>query len=121
MLTFILNILPGDAEVNAKGGGSASTYILAGGLSVLIVGWGVLRYWLWTGRKPKSNEIPTPTIDRLNIQALSKITEQNDLPLETVDEPAPDDLLAVVPANAHLQKAPATPAVASPNPYSNKK
>ncbi len=98
-----------------------STYLFAGGLSLLIVGWAGLRYWLTVSGKSKHDEVSTPTIDRLNVQALNKITEQNQLPLESADEPAPDDLLAVVPKDAHMQKAPAKPSVVPPNPYAGGK
>ncbi len=120
MFVMMFDVYFGDASIKPSGGNSISTYFLAGGLSLLIVGWAALRYWLVVSRQSKHNEISTPTIDRLNVQALSQITDQNQLPLEPVDEPAPDDLLAVVPKDAHLQKAPDKPPVVPPNPYAGR-
>ena len=120
-MMLMLECLPGDAAVNPAGGTDVSTYLLAGGLSLLIVSWAALRYWLAISNKARHDEISTPTIDRLNVQALNRISDQQHLPLDPVDEPAPDDLLAVVPEDAHLQKSSTTPPAAPPNPYAAKK
>ena len=121
MMMLMSNFYSGDVSINPSGGSSMSTYLFAGGLALLIVGWAALRYWLTVSGKSKHDEVSTPTIDRLNVQALNKITEQNQLPLESTDEPAPDDLLAVVPKDAYMQKAPVKPPVAPSNPYAGRK
>ncbi|NNM87513.1 MAG: hypothetical protein HKL95_03240 [Phycisphaerae bacterium] len=115
-MMLMLNFSSGDAAINPHGGTDVSTYLLAGGLSLLIVSWAALRYWLAISKKARHDEISTPTIDRLNVQALSQITDQNQLPLEAVDEPAPDDLLAAVPQDAHLQNSSVAPRPGPTNP-----
>lgn len=115
-MMLMLNFSSVDASINPPGETDVSTYLLAAGLSLLIVSWAALRYWLAISKKSRHDEISTPTIDRLNVQALSRITDQNQLPLEPIDEPAPDDLLAAVPPDAHLQNSSATPPPAPTNP-----
>ncbi len=116
MMMLMTNFYLGDVSIKPSGGSSISTYLFGGGLALLIVGWAALRYWLTVSGKSKHDEVSTPTIDRLNVQALNQITEQNQLPLVSADEPAPDDLLAVVPKDAPMQKAPAKLPVVPPNP-----
>jgi hypothetical protein len=70
-------------------------------LTVLIVGWFVLRYWVNVQRQMVDN-VETPTIDRLNAKALDRmhniaLDEEEEIESEEQREAAPPDLLAVVP------------------------
>ncbi|NNM84719.1 MAG: hypothetical protein HKL96_03040 [Phycisphaerales bacterium] len=86
--------------------------ISGGALAFVVLVWFALRYWIASTRDPQINEIPTPTIDRMNHSALEKMrvqveaAEQGDempeeILAESVDEAAPDDLLQVVPEDEH--------------------
>ncbi len=72
--------------------------LVGGGVAALVIVWFALRYWIASTHDPKIKDIPTPTVDRLNTEAL----EHMDLDPEvqaalSASEPAPDDLLDLVP------------------------
>ena len=72
--------------------------LVGGGVAVLVLVWFALRYWITTTHDPNIKDIPTPTIDRLNQQALEHMDEDPEVRAALADsEPAPDDLLAFVP------------------------
>lgn len=72
--------------------------IVGGGVAVLVVVWFALRYWIATTQDPNIKDIPTPTIDRLNEQALEHMDMDPEVQAALADsEPAPDDLLDFVP------------------------
>ena len=86
--------------------------ISGGALAFVVLVWFALRYWIASTRDPYINEIPTPTIDRMNHSALEKMRVQveaaeqgGEIPeevlAESADEAAPADLLQVVPEDEH--------------------
>ena len=71
--------------------------IVGGGVAVLVVVWFALRYWIATTHDANIKDIPTPTIDRLNEQALEHMDLDPDVQAALADsEPAPADLLDFV-------------------------
>ena len=72
--------------------------IVGGGVAVLVVVWFALRYWIATTHDANIKDIPTPTIDRRNEQALEHMDLDPEVQAALADsEPAPDDLLDFVP------------------------
>ncbi len=74
-----------------------TTLLLAGLLTLMILGWFALRYWLGRNQDSSLAEIKTPTIDRLNAAALEKFDDPQAVARLAEDESAPADLLEVVP------------------------
>ena len=71
--------------------------IVGGGVAVLVVVWFALRYWIATTHDANIKDIPTPTIDRLNEQALEHMDLDPEVQAALADsEPAPADLLDFV-------------------------
>ncbi len=71
---------------------------VGGGVAVLVVVWFALRYWIATTHDPDIKDIHTPTIDRLNEEALDHMDLDPEVQAALADsEPAPDDLLDFVP------------------------
>ena len=72
--------------------------IVGGGVAVLVVVWFALRYWIAATHDANIKDIRTPTIDRLNEQALEHMDLDPEVQAALADsEPAPDDLLDFVP------------------------
>ena len=73
------------------------SFVLMGTLvAILILTWGCVRFWLVVTRPPKIKDVPTPTLDRMNEQALSHMGPEGDGD-QIEDDNAPSDLLAAVP------------------------
>ncbi len=82
----------------------STTWAIVGGVGVVLlgVGWFAARYWSSLGTGADTENVPTPTLDRINRDALSKIgdetpEEEAERLAAVEEEPAPDDLAAVVP------------------------
>ncbi len=72
--------------------------IVGGGVAVLVVAWLALRYWIATTHDRGNKDIPTPTINRLNQQALESMDPDPEVQAALAhNEPAPADLLNLVP------------------------
>ena len=94
------------------------TVIAASAVVLLVMVWGGIRFWLGTTRPPQIKDVHTPTLDRMNANALERFGAANEG--EEVEEPAendaPADLLAVLPeeekkpAPEEKKDAPGTPA-----------
>jgi hypothetical protein len=89
--------------------------VAASAVAVLIFAWFGLRYWLAITRPVAIKEVHTPTIDRMNSDALDHMVgetvEDAEAHLQAkMEEQAPDDLLAIVP---HEEEPTAKP---SPEP-----
>lgn len=63
------------------------------GVAVLGVAWFAIRFWLASTRPADIQEVPTPTLDRLNRAALEGLGGDD----EEDDEDAPEGLRDVVP------------------------
>jgi hypothetical protein len=84
--------------VLAANSGTFTAGLVGGGVAVLIMVWFAVRYWIATTRDPNIKDIPTPTIDRLNREALEHMDLDPEVQAALADgEPAPDDLLDIVP------------------------
>jgi hypothetical protein len=71
--------------------------LAGGGVAALVVIWFALRYWIASTRDPNIKDIPTPTVDRLNAEALQHMDLDPEVQAALADsEPAPDDLLNLV-------------------------
>lgn len=82
----------------------ALTMGVVAGIAVVVLGvvWFGLRYWLAATKPASIDDVPTPTLDRLNQQALehmaAETAEQDEAETKALaDEEAPADLKAVVP------------------------
>ena len=81
--------------------------LVGGGVAILVVVWFALRYWIATTHDPNIKEIPTPTIDRMNQEALEHMDLDPEVQAALADsEPAPDDLLELVPRDESTSAAP---------------
>ena len=78
--------------------GTWTTLVLVGLLTLMIFIWFAVRYWLVNAQNSALRDIKTPTIDRLNTAALEKFDDPEAVARLGMDEPAPEDLLAAVPA-----------------------
>ncbi len=79
--------------------------LVGGGVAVLLLIWFALRYWISTTHDPKIKDIPTPNVDRLNVEALEKMDLDPEVQAALADsEPAPDDLLNSVSKEAKEAK-----------------
>jgi hypothetical protein len=70
------------------------------GIALLGVAWFALRFWLASTRPPNIRDIQTPSLDRLNRQAL----EAKDGEAEADDEEAPEGLKKVVQGEPNEKK-----------------
>jgi len=120
MFTFLLDtptiieITPPSSQAAATNHAPADTSVLtmlhdnpllawaAAGAVLLAIGWFAVRYWIVANRPSALKDIETPTINRMNTNALEHMVgeslEEAEAELEAKQhEPAPDDLLAVIP------------------------
>ncbi|MGC8624972.1 MAG: hypothetical protein ACP5VQ_06875 [Phycisphaerae bacterium] len=75
--------------------------LVGGAVAVLLIIWFALRYWISTTHEPKIKDIHTPTVDRLNAEALEHMDLDPEVQAALSDnEPAPDDLLNSVSTEA---------------------
>lgn len=80
---------------------------VGGGVAVLVVVWFALRYWIATTHNPDIKDIPTPTVDRLNAEALEHMDMDPEVQAALADsEPAPDDLLNIIPKDSKETSTP---------------
>ncbi len=87
---------------------------VGGGVAVLVVVWFALRYWIATTHKTNIKDIHTPTVDRLNAEALEHMDLDPEVQAALADsEPAPDDLLDIIPKDG---KGTSSPESKTPKP-----
>lgn len=99
MLLALLAQIPDYTPTDGKTWIAVGVAIAVGILAFAFLG---LKMWLAATRPPAINDVPTPTLDRLNQRALSHMVEETAEEAEAEmaekqNESAPEDLLAVVP------------------------
>ena len=83
----------------ATGDSSFWLVISVVGIAVLGVAWFGVRFWLASTRPANIQEVPTPTLDRLNRAALEGLGGDE----EDEDEDAPEGLRDVVPGEKRAE------------------
>lgn len=79
---------------------STGEWVLIGAASLLglmIVAFGGVRYWLAMTRPTSLKDVETPTIDRMNAAALSRMTGGGGEDPEPEDEEVPSDVINAIP------------------------